>query len=52
MIAATTLAIFVVPVLFALITKISYGKKLKRLQEEHEKEVAIDKAIIDTHRIG
>lgn len=52
MIAATTLAIFVVPVLFALITKLSYGKKLKRLQEEHEKEEAIDKAIIDTHRIG
>jgi len=51
MIAATTLAIFVVPVLFALITKISYGKKLKRLQEEHEKEEAIDKAIID-NRIG
>ena len=51
MVAATTLAIFVVPVLFALITKISYGKKLKRLQEEHEKEEAIDKAIID-NRIG
>ncbi|MES1224540.1 MAG: efflux RND transporter permease subunit, partial [Bacteroidota bacterium] len=51
MLAATTLAIFVVPVLFALITKISYGKKLKRLQEEHAKEEAIDKAIID-NRIG
>lgn len=34
MIAATTLAIFVVPVLFVLITKISYGKKkLKALRE-------------------
>ncbi|MES1214456.1 MAG: multidrug efflux RND transporter permease subunit [Bacteroidota bacterium] len=52
MLAATTLAIFVVPVLFALITKLSYGKKLKRLQEEHDKEAAIDKAIIDTHRVG
>ena len=47
MIAATTLAIFVVPVLFALITKLSYGKKLKRLQEEHKKEEEIDKRIID-----
>ncbi|MFI5131060.1 MAG: efflux RND transporter permease subunit, partial [Chitinophagales bacterium] len=46
MLAATTLAIFVVPVLFALITKISYGKKLKRLQEEHQKEEEIDKKII------
>ncbi|MEO8405258.1 MAG: multidrug efflux RND transporter permease subunit, partial [Chitinophagaceae bacterium] len=35
MLAATTLAIFVVPVLFALITRLSYGKKLKRLQEDH-----------------
>ncbi len=51
MIAATTLAIFVVPVLFALITKISYGKKLKRLQEEHLKEEEIDKRIID-ERLG
>ena len=30
MLAATTLAIFVVPVLFVLITKIAYGKKLKK----------------------
>ena len=35
MVAATSLAIFVVPVLFVLITKISYGKRLRRLQEEH-----------------
>ena len=47
MLAATTLAIFVVPVLFTLITKLSYGKKLRRLQEEHAKEEAIDKAIMD-----
>jgi HAE1 family hydrophobic/amphiphilic exporter-1 len=47
MLAATTLAIFVVPVLFALITKLSYGKKLKRLQEEHRKEEEMDKKIID-----
>lgn len=51
MLAATTLAIFVVPVLFALITKISYGKKLKRLQEEHRKQEEIDKKIID-ERLG
>ncbi|MFC0775564.1 efflux RND transporter permease subunit [Terrimonas alba] len=47
MLAATTLAIFVVPVLFALITRLSYGKKLKRLQEEHKKEEEIDKEIVD-----
>jgi HAE1 family hydrophobic/amphiphilic exporter-1 len=47
MLAATTLAIFVVPVLFALITKLTYGKKIKRLREEHEKEAEIDKKIID-----
>ncbi len=47
MLAATTLAIFVVPVLFALITKLSYGKKLKRLQDEHKKEEEIDQRIVD-----
>lgn len=47
MLAATTLAIFVVPVLFAFITRLTYGKKLKRLQEEHRKEEEIDKRIID-----
>ena len=51
MIAATTLAIFVVPVLFALITKLAYGKKLKRLQEENLKQHEIDKKIID-ERLG
>ena len=36
---ATTLAIFVVPVLFVLITKISYGKKkLAQLKSEHRPE--------------
>ena len=39
MLAATTLAIFVVPVLFALITRISYGKKkLARLQASYNPE--------------
>jgi HAE1 family hydrophobic/amphiphilic exporter-1 len=51
MMAATSLAIFVVPVLFVLITKLSYGKKLKKLREEQEKQSAIDQAIID-NRIG
>jgi len=51
MVAATTLAIFVVPVLFALITKLTYGKKLKRLQEENRQHNEIDKKIID-ERLG
>ncbi len=46
MLAATTLAIFVVPVLFVLITKIAYGRKLRRLQEETARQQAIDDAII------
>lgn len=45
MIAATTLAIFVVPALFVLITKISYGRKLKRLQENQKREAEVDKSI-------
>jgi HAE1 family hydrophobic/amphiphilic exporter-1 len=37
MIAASSIAIFTVPVLFVLITKISYGKKkLEDLQARHE----------------
>ena len=51
MLAATTLAIFVVPVLFALITRVSYGKKLKRLQDEHRKQEEIDQHIVD-RRLG
>jgi hydrophobic/amphiphilic exporter-1 (mainly G- bacteria), HAE1 family len=46
MLAATTLAIFVVPVLFVLITKISYGRKLKRMQEEVAKEHEVDMHIV------
>jgi HAE1 family hydrophobic/amphiphilic exporter-1 len=49
MIAATTLAIFVVPVLFVLITKLSYGRKLKKLQKQQEEEDALDKSILDSH---
>ena len=47
MISATTLAIFVVPVLFVLITKLSYGKKLKRLKTEKQNEAEVDKSIIE-----
>jgi HAE1 family hydrophobic/amphiphilic exporter-1 len=37
MIAASTLAILIVPVLFVIITRFSYGKKkLAYLQEHHE----------------
>jgi HAE1 family hydrophobic/amphiphilic exporter-1 len=50
MLAATSLAIFLVPVLFVLITKISYGRKLKRLQEEHQIEEEMDKALISRGR--
>jgi hydrophobic/amphiphilic exporter-1 (mainly G- bacteria), HAE1 family len=46
MIAATTLAIFVVPVLFTLITKLAYGKKLKALKQQHQQEEEVDKKII------
>lgn len=48
MLSATTLAIFVVPVLFVLITKISYGRKLKRLQEQQRLEEKIDQTIADS----
>jgi HAE1 family hydrophobic/amphiphilic exporter-1 len=51
MLSATTLAIFVVPVLFVLITKISYGKKVKRLKEEQIQIDEVDKHIIDEGRI-
>jgi HAE1 family hydrophobic/amphiphilic exporter-1 len=47
MLAATTLAIFVVPVLFVLITKISYRRKLKRLNKEKQEEEAVDRIIIE-----
>jgi hydrophobic/amphiphilic exporter-1 (mainly G- bacteria), HAE1 family len=47
MIAATTLAIFVVPVLFVLITRLSYGRKLKNMQEQLHREREIDMHIIN-----
>lgn len=48
MIAATTLAIFVVPVLFVLITKVSYGKKLSRIERERMAEADVDKSILES----
>ncbi len=45
MLAATTLAIFVVPTLFVLITKLSYGKRLHRLKREHQVEEEVDRNI-------
>lgn len=47
MIAATTLAIFVVPVLFVLITKISYGRKLRKIEQERKEEENVDRNIIE-----
>ncbi len=47
MLSATTLAIFVVPVLFVLITKISYGKKIKKLMEEKKAIDEVDQKIAD-----
>ncbi|MES2648395.1 MAG: multidrug efflux RND transporter permease subunit [Bacteroidota bacterium] len=47
MLSATTLAIFVVPVLFVLVTKISYGKKLKTIQDKHNQESEVDKMLFD-----
>lgn len=49
MLSATTLAIFVVPVLFVLITKLSYGKKVKRLKAEQEAIDKVDEKIIDAN---
>lgn len=49
MLAATTLAIFVVPVLFVLITKIAYNRKLKKLKLQQAEEAALDKNILDSH---
>jgi HAE1 family hydrophobic/amphiphilic exporter-1 len=46
MLSATTLAIFVVPTLFVIITKISYGKKIKQLKEEHRQVEEVDKIVM------
>ena len=50
MLAATSLAIFVVPVLFVLITRISYGKKLRQLQEQRRKEEEMDQTLFSRGR--
>lgn len=47
MLAATTLAIFVVPVLFVLITKLSYKKQFKRMQEENKQTHEVDMQVAE-----
>lgn len=47
MLAATTLAIFVVPVLFVLITKLARGRSLKKLKESAQREEEIDKNLAE-----
>ncbi|MEO6548082.1 MAG: multidrug efflux RND transporter permease subunit [Ferruginibacter sp.] len=47
MLSATALAIFVVPVLFVFITKITFGKKVSRLRSELQSQAAVDKSIIE-----
>jgi HAE1 family hydrophobic/amphiphilic exporter-1 len=47
MLSATTLAIFVVPVLFVLITKIAFRNKLKRLTGDKLEEDKVDRQIIE-----
>ncbi|HEV7332326.1 MAG TPA: multidrug efflux RND transporter permease subunit [Flavisolibacter sp.] len=49
MIAATTLAIFVVPVLFVLITRMTEGRRLKKVQQEAEAEHKVDREIFANH---
>lgn len=49
MMAATTLAIFVVPVLFVLITKLSYGRKIQKIRAKAEEEKKIDETIFRTN---
>lgn len=48
MLAATTLAIFVVPVLFVVIMNISYKRKLKKLQAQRANDEEIDRNILDS----
>jgi hydrophobic/amphiphilic exporter-1 (mainly G- bacteria), HAE1 family len=46
MLAASTIAIFIVPVLFVVITRLSYGKKkLEWLQAHHEELMEKEKKV-------
>ncbi|GAO45722.1 efflux RND transporter permease subunit [Flavihumibacter petaseus] len=49
MLAATTLAIFVVPVLFVLITRVSYGKRLKSIRARQDVENKVDQDIFNAN---
>lgn len=48
MIAATTLAIFVVPVLYVMITKLAYGKRLRDIKAQKELEAQMDQNIVES----
>ena len=50
MLASTTISIFIVPVLFVLFTRFSYGKKqLAWLQEHHEELMEKEKKVEQTN---
>jgi len=49
MIAATTLAIFVVPVLYVLISRLAYGKRLRKAKEEAQRVEETDRNIIQNN---
>jgi hydrophobic/amphiphilic exporter-1 (mainly G- bacteria), HAE1 family len=49
MLTATTLAIFVVPVLFVLITKLSYSRHIQAAKEEARIQEALDHQITENH---
>ncbi len=49
MVAATTLAIFVVPVLFVLITRLSYGGRLKKIDQAKVTEKQADETIFKSN---
>ena len=51
MIGATSLAIFIVPVLFYVISRLSYGKKRLAYLKEHRAELAERKKKIDEDNI-
>jgi HAE1 family hydrophobic/amphiphilic exporter-1 len=48
MLSATTLAIFVVPVLFVLITKFSYKGKIKVIEKQVAEQERVDKTIAES----
>lgn len=49
MLWATTLAIFVVPVLFVLITRVARGRTLRAIEEARKAEEDVDRTILEGH---